>query len=311
MNWSYSGYRQFRKCNRQWYYSNIVAHPLAKKDPHRREATVLSRLKTLDAWRGDMVDQLISKVIINKIRKDEGLDIDKLLWVADRMFDEQYEFAVKKKYREPNIVLSDYANFSAILDLDNDRPIDKNELKRVRGDVHTSIRNFLGRENLIDYLRSASQWLTQRDLQYPFNRFRAKGRPDLILFFEDEPPHIFDWKVHTFATKTYQDQLMSYALALCKVNKIRPHKDFPTQLSSYDLTEYRLTEFQLLIDQVRDYSITVDDIIATENDIASGLMKMYQVGANKKYSECSPEDFPTTLDPSNCQKCSFKSICKS
>lgn len=311
MNWSYSGYRQLRKCNRRWYYSNIVAHPLAKKNPHRREATVLSRLKTLDAWRGDMVDQLISKVIINKIRKDEGLDIDRLLWVADRMFDEQYEFAVKKKYREPGVILSDYSDFSAILDLDNDRPIDRDELKRVRDDVHTSIRNFMGHEDLIDYLRSASQWLTQRDLQYPFNKFKVKGRPDLILFFDDEPPHIFDWKVHTFATKTYQDQLMSYALALYKVNKIRPHRDFPTQLSSYELTEYRLTEFQLLLDQVRDYSITLDDITATENDISSGLMKMYKVGAQKKYSECSPEDFSTTLDPANCQKCSFKPICKS
>ncbi|MBO6793216.1 MAG: PD-(D/E)XK nuclease family protein [Balneolaceae bacterium] len=309
MNWSYSGYRQFQKCNRQWYYSNIVAHHAAK-DPFRKEVTVLSKLKTIDAWRGEIVDQLISEVIIGKIRKDRGLDIDKLLWVADRKFDEQYEFALNKKYREPNVILSDYNKFSAIIDLDNDQALDKTVLNRVRNDIHQSIRNFMSREDLIDYLRTGTQWLTQRDLQYPFSKFRAKGRPDLIVFFEDEPPHIFDWKVHTFAAKTYQDQLLSYALALSKVIDIKPHKDFPQELSEYDVRHYKLTEFQLLVNEIRSYSITDYDLSSTENNIASGLLAMYRVGANRKYSDCSHEEFPTTFDPSNCEKCSFKSICK-
>ncbi|MEQ8906026.1 PD-(D/E)XK nuclease family protein [Ekhidna sp.] len=309
MNWSYSGYRQFKKCNRQWYYSNIVAHQAAK-EPFRKEVTILSKLKTIDAWRGDIVDQVISQTIINKIRKDEGLDEDNLLWRADRVFEEQYDFALKKKYREENLVLSEYEYYSALIDLDNDRGIDQETLDRARMDIHQSLKNFLDKTDLIDYLRSASQWLTQRDIQYPFSRFRAKGRPDLIVFFEDEPPHIFDWKVHTFATKTYQDQLLSYAFALNKANEIKPHKDFPSNLSAFTVLDYRLTEFQLLIDEVRDYTISEEDINETENEIASGLMAMYRVGANKKYDECSSEDFPTAHNPSSCEKCQFKSICK-
>tara|TARA_A100000171_G_scaffold45088_1_gene48436 strand:- start:6473 stop:7399 length:927 start_codon:yes stop_codon:yes gene_type:complete len=306
MNWSYSGYRQFLKCNRQWYYKNIVAHGTAK-DPFRREVTILSKLKTLDAWRGDIVDEVIGQVAISRIRKKESLHEDTLLWVANRKFDERLDFARKKKYREPNIVFSDYDDFSAIIDFDNDKGIAESELQRVRNDTHQALKNFIEREDLIEYLRTADQWLTQRTLSLPFSRFRVIGRPDLILFFEDEPPHIIDWKVHTFATKTYQDQLLAYAFSLSKVN---PHKDFPANLKSYSVLDYRLTEFQLLTDESRDYEITQDDIRNTEDEIATGLLKMYRLGANRKFSECSPEEFPTTTDPSACGNCSFKPICK-
>jgi hypothetical protein len=306
MNWSYSGYRQFVRCNRQWYYKNIVAHGAAK-DPFRKEVTILSKLKTLDAWRGDIVDEVISQVAINKIRKNEGLYEDNLIWVANRKFEEKLEFAKKKKYREVDISFSDYDQVSAIIDLDNDQEIEQSELNRVREDIHKALRNFLKNENLIEYLRSASQWLTQRTFSYSFNRFRVIGKPDLILFFEDEPPHIFDWKVHTFATKTYQDQLFNYALSL---SKVKPHKDFPKNLSSYNILDYRLTEVQLLTDEIRDYQIAEEDIIATENEIATGLLKMYRLGAHRKFNDVSPDEFPTTYIPSVCSNCAYKQICK-
>ena len=232
---------------------------------------------------------------------------DTLIWVANRKFEEKLNFARKKKYREPNITFSDYDEFSAIINLDNGKEIEETELKRVRDDIHLALRNFIGQTDLIEYLRSASQWLTQRTLSHPFSKFRVIGRPDLILFFEDEPPHIFDWKVHTFATKTYQDQLLNYAISL---RKVKPHKDFPENLANYDVLDYKLTEFQLLTNEIRDYEITEDDIINTENEITGGLLKMYQLGAYRKFDESSPEEFPTTTDPSVCINCSFKPICK-
>ena len=279
-------------------------------DDFRREVTTLSRLKTLDAWRGDIVDEVISIVVINKIKNNKGLDIDNILWVADRRFNDQYTFAKNKRYREEGIAPSNCPEFAALLDIENDRPIEEGELKRVREDIHQSLRNFLENESLIDYLRSGSHWVAQRDLQYPVNRFKARGKPDLIVFFDNEPPHIFDWKVHSFATKTYQDQLLAYALALYKTNLNKPHIDFPSNLSDYELSDYKLTEYQLLINEVRDYSIVEEDVIATENEIASGLLSMYRIGAHKKYNECSDEDFPTALNPSSCERCSFKQICK-
>ncbi|MBB6324474.1 hypothetical protein FHS59_000089 [Algoriphagus iocasae] len=307
MNWSYSGYRQFLKCHRQWYYKNIVAHSSAK-DPFRREVTILSKLKTLDAWRGDIVDEVISQVAINKIRKKEGLYEDALIWVANRKFEEKLDFARNRMYRTPNITFSDYGQVSAIIDFDNGNGVKESELKRVRNDIHQALTNFVKREDLIEHLRTASQWLTQRTISLPFSKFRVVARPDLICFFQDEPPHIFDWKVHTFATKTYQEQLLAYAFSLSKVN---PHKDFPSDLGKYEVLDYSLTEFQLLTDEIRDYQVSDDDINSTEAEIATGLLRMYRLGANKKFSESTPEDFPTTTDPSVCGNCSFKPICKS
>lgn len=308
MTWSYSGYRQFLKCNRQWYYQHKVAHNKAT-EPFRREVTVLSKLKSLDAWRGELADQIISKTIY-KIWQGWDLNQDDILWDADKTFDQQLDFARKKEYRKKNYQFPEFEEIAALFSVDLGESIEESDIKRAREDIHTSILNFLRQSDLIDYLRTAKKLITQRPLRHPFSKFEVVGRPDLIALFEDEPPHIFDWKVHTFATKTYKDQLVHYALMLSNRNDYKPHVDFPENLADFDVHDYRLTEFQLLVDQVRDYDIDEEDIEEAERAISSGLLGMYRLGGDKPYNELLPEYFPTTFDPEICLKCSFKSICK-
>lgn len=305
MTWSYTGYRQFQKCSRQWYYSNIVAHTAATES-FRKEVTILSKLKTLDAWRGDIVDYIISRVIVSKIRKGSDLSEDRLLWVADKVFDEQLAYASGRVYRTTETKLDDFGKISAIIDLDFKRLIPESEITRVRRDVHLALKNFLSREEMIDRLRDAKQLITQRRFQQPFQRFKIKGTPDLIAIYEDEPPHIFDWKVHTFATKAYDDQLMCYAILLNNTK----HKDFPDTLKNYTVFDYKLTEFQLLLNEFRDYTMSQDDLDFTISSISGDLLRMYRAGADKTYLQTTPSDFPMTLDVSNCSTCPFTQICK-
>lgn len=306
MIWSFTGYRQFQKCTRQWYYSNIVAHTAAT-DPFRKEVTILSKLRTLDAWRGDIVDYIISRVIISKIRNGADLSEDRLLWVADKVFDQQLSDATKKTYRMDGVVLSDFEKVPAIIDLDFDRSIHESEISRARQDVHTALKNFLSNHELIEHLREARQLITQRRFLLPFQRFRIKGTPDLIAIYDDEPPHIYDWKVHTFATKSYDDQLMCYAVLL---NNTKQHKDFPATLKGYSIFDYRLTEFQLLLNEFRDYSMSQVDVDFTISTISNELLYMYRAGANSSYQDTTASDFPMTQDVSHCASCPFTRICK-
>jgi hypothetical protein len=134
-----------------------------------------------------------------------------------------------------------------------------------------------------------------------------KGTPDLIAIYEDAPPHIYDWKVHTFATKAYDDQLMCYAVLL---KNVKPHVDFPESLKEHSILDYKLTEFQLLLNEVRNYSMSQEDVDFTLGSISGDLLRMYRGGANKKYNDTTQADFPMTDDLSHCSTCPFIRICK-
>jgi hypothetical protein len=72
MRWSYSASRNFRQCQRQWYFKNIVASARAK-EPLRRRAYLLSKLQSVSAWRGKIVDDVISKTLIPRINRRNAI----------------------------------------------------------------------------------------------------------------------------------------------------------------------------------------------------------------------------------------------
>lgn len=55
MEWSFSQGATYTRCPRQWFYKYRFANALAKREPLRREAYLLSKLDTVWAWRGKVV----------------------------------------------------------------------------------------------------------------------------------------------------------------------------------------------------------------------------------------------------------------
>ena len=67
MFWSISESRTFKRCQRQWYYKNLLASPTAK-DPLRHTAYLLGKLQSISAWRGNLVDAVISETVLPAVR---------------------------------------------------------------------------------------------------------------------------------------------------------------------------------------------------------------------------------------------------
>src|ERR1700730_13455078 len=97
---SVTGYKQFGHCQRQWCYKNIVADSRVKNDSFRREVTLLSKLQTVYAWRGTIVDNILSRYLVNAINKRMPIKKDYFIAQAMTMFNSQLEYAVFQKYRE-------------------------------------------------------------------------------------------------------------------------------------------------------------------------------------------------------------------
>ncbi|MDN3657848.1 PD-(D/E)XK nuclease family protein [Ferruginibacter paludis] len=309
---SVSGYKQFKQCERLWFYKNIVADSRVKNDLFRKEVTLLSKLQSIYAWRGSIVDAILSKYLVLAINNKYPIKKDYFIEQAMSMFNTQLEYAVLQKYREPDAVITNNPSFNAFLECELGDGVSDAEINQAKDDITNALTNILDDNYFLDYLKSAKYVISQRPLIYNFDRFSVKAIPDFIAFFDNSAPHIFDWKVHTYGTTSYDEQLIAYAVALFKVAKLKPHADFPSDLSKWKINDYKLTEYQLLHkDRIkRDYDVTDDKIEDFGQNMSSAIIRMHMAGANKKYSQLKSQDFSTTAHIENCQKCPFQKICK-
>lgn len=312
MIWSFSSSKQFSRCQRQWYIRNYVANWRAEEGSVEKEAYLLSKLSSVFAWRGRLVDDVIEAYVVDSLRSRGIVDQDGVLEQTRDLFERQLAFARAHRLREPGMTASEAGDdFAALRDVEYQGSVSDDLVDQAWNDVETALLNLLRNEALVDRMRTASLLVAQRRLTFILSGpkselIKARARPDLIVFSEVEPPLIIDWKVHSFGRVDYRLQLASYALALTRCN---PHRDFPASISEYRPTDIGLWEVQLLTNRVRRYELAEDDIYELEAHIAETWKLMELAIDELDEGTLSPLDFPVTYYPATCARCSFQKLC--
>ncbi len=309
MEWSYSGSKSFYRCQRRWYFQEILAnsHPKAK-DALRRETYLLSQLQSIEAWRGSVVDWVIKNQIIRSLSRLGRFSERRVLEYAKEIFDQQLIFARNFRFREDGMTKTKGDDqYAALFNLEYGIEIRDSELEQAWNDIETALRNLMGNDEIITALREADQLVAQRTLYLHEDDFTVKAIPDVIAFYENEAPLIIDWKVHSAGRREYWLQLGCYALAL---TRSEPHSDFFCILpQQYGPNEVRLAEFQLLLPQVRWYSLTEEDVDAIEAYIfSSGTEMLLSLGEDGNDVK-RPLEFSVTEYPEDCLSCPFQKLC--
>lgn len=306
MIWSFTDHRRLLRCQRQWYYKNKLAH-WHPGNPKRFEAYILSKAQSISAWRGDIVDHVISGYIVPRINKRQTVHQNETLKYARGVFEKRLEFAKAKRYLEEGMTQKKAGDVYCVLySIEYGEQLDEGELETAWKEVVSAITILFRLDKIRGLMKSSTYLIPQRALSFSFEDTRVRAVPDLIAFFDNAPPHIFDWKVHAFGVKDYREQLATYAITLLKGKN---HNDFPQFLDSYEPTDIPLFEIQLLNNKVREYSLNQDDIEAMEDLIAESIMNMIVIGGNEKYDKIKISDLYTTLYPEACEACSFKKLC--
>ncbi|HZI58592.1 MAG TPA: hypothetical protein VFF39_17560, partial [Verrucomicrobiae bacterium] len=88
MIWSISDSKTFKRCQRQWFYKNIVGNGVAK-DPLRRRIYLLSKLQSVSAWRGQIVDDIISTFIVPAVISKRRITLEQAKARAHDLFERQ------------------------------------------------------------------------------------------------------------------------------------------------------------------------------------------------------------------------------
>jgi len=309
MQWSYSGSKQFTRCQRSWYFRNSVVNKQPNaKNPLRREAFLLSQLQSTAAWRGSLVDTVIEQEIILPLSRKATISEQRTLRYAEDLFDRQLRFAENlwDWWKEGTTKSEVGEEFAALVVLYEGKKIPEDELEQAWKDVEFAIQNLFANEEIIVALEQADQLFAQRTLYLKDDDFTVVAKPDVIAFYEDHPPLIIDWKVHQSGLKDYWLQLACYALALAQG---KPHRDFMIEQNQYQPTEIDCVEVQLLTNQTRSYRLDDADVDAVENYIFSSAMKMLAALGDKGNAVLRPFEFASARNPVQCDYCPFKTMC--
>ena len=306
MIWSFSSSRMFKHCQRQWFFKQHFANANAKKQPERREAYLLSTLQSIYAWRGSLVDLVLSTRLVPALNRGNLPRLTNLVTDARRLFDEQLTFAQANRMRVPGMSKTKAGNsFASLYNIEYELGLSDSEIQGVWKDIEDALHNLYSMQDFLFWLRDANHLIAQRPLTFTCHGVRARMVPDLVVIDADERLFVVDWKVHTFGIANARLQLASYALALVNCN---PHKDFPPVIANTCATDIGLVEIQLLTKQQRYYTLSENDINAVESYIVQTNVDMSLTTDNRP-KQFSPTDFPTATRAETCQRCNFRSLC--
>ncbi len=292
MKWSFSSHASFRKCPRQWFYKRVYANSRAK-DSQRREAHRLSKLEGLQAWRGKIVDTIISDTIIPSIVWNRPCNLRAAKRKGDELFDLQ---------RRQRLNVTESAGF---FETEYGIPLTEEMFQNARAEMHTALENFYRTEPLWNILNKADRLIPQRSLSFRHGEVTVQVVPDLLLFRHATIPAIFDWKVNARPLRDYWLQLVAGAIAF---SRCTPHRDWPTNGTRHGAHEIELLEIQLLTGTMRTHTATAEDVVNAEDFISFSATEM-QLALGDGEDDLKPKDLPVAQDPKTCQTCPFKKMC--
>jgi len=306
MIWSFSADRMFKQCQRKWYFDNLLAS-WRETNALRREAYLLSKMTTIAAWRGQIVDRVISEKIIPAMNWKRTANLHDVVREAKRLFDLQLAYARAHRLREPGFTASKAGEaFAAFSCVEYGEEIKKEEIEEAWQEIEEALTKFSAMSDLHAILSSSPYLIAQRPLQSKLAGTSIKGIPDLVGFYTDTPPLIIDWKVHRYGRADARRKLAFYAycLAACK-----PHRDFPIWQPRYLASDVRLLEVQLLTGQMREHRVAESDLDELEDYVAASALSMHLACEEEGRETLLPEDFDVTLWPDTCRRCVFRKLC--
>jgi hypothetical protein len=304
MKWSFSQHKTFKRCQRQWFYRNILACAIAK-DATRHEASRLSKLTTVWAWRGKVVDAVLSDRVIPAIAAGHQVTVDSALAEARRMFEAQRLLGLQGASARSNGGAT--GSFGGFVEVEYRQPFPEGTFEKAWQDVEQSIRNCFEDAPLLDQMRAARRVVTQRNLSFNHDGASVIAVPDVICFYDNEPPLIVDWKVNTDPVRDFWLQLATYGIALTRCN---PHRDWPPLPSGMTPCDVRLAEVQLLTQAVREHVVTEEDISQVSDLIYWSFQDMMLAcGGQPSAKVLRADAFDTAVSPGPCKTCQFRKLC--
>jgi hypothetical protein len=287
MKWSISAHNAFRRCQRQYYFAHVLAHPNAQKNPIRKEAYILKQLQTPQKWQGSLVEKGIEYYVLPVIKNKQSIELHRILNQILDLGRRQFAFSKAKSYRDPKIKKSSSnGEFCALSEHEYEENRDSIQIEEIFSNATQCIKNLMIKEELLNMLYKSTNFEIQKPLQFKQDEIIVEAYIDLFLYKNDKPI-IIDWKVTESEATDNSRQMLVYSLAVQKKFKVIPE----------------IYEVNLLKGEVTDYNFTLADMEDAEDFIFKSSQDIRILS--------DIEDFDFANKPATCIYCNFKKLCLS
>lgn len=265
----------------------------------RNEAQRLSKLTNLKAWRGKIVDAVISSAIIPSMDQGAPMDIESAQQIAWDIFQRQRVMGAEGKSIKS-------CDFSGFLEVEYGKTFTQEQFDGAWKEVQKALTTFFENSKIWGALLQAHSRKAQRIIPFNCNDVSLIAVPDVLCFYQNKAPLIIDWKVQSNPIGNYWMQLALYSMALVRC---RPHSDWPCLPPELSPSDISLAEVQLLTGVVRKHAVSQNEIEELEDIIESSVTEILLAKEGRKPKELRAEDFLTARSPSTCKYCPFKKLC--
>jgi len=289
LTWSFSRDRLFKDCRRAYFFNYYLSWGGWDKDApdNIRKAYILKNIRTVDAWVGDLVHQLIKWIIENRLSsKDIAFDEakDKAKTILLKTWEQSRAQLWKNDVKNNLNLYEHYYNIEYTQD----------QLKEKLSKVVNSLLNIY-QSGFIKFLASLSKdnFLTIDELDsFEFLGVKMFAIPD-FAFKKDGLFFLYDWKTG----KPYEKDIFQLSFYML----------YAQYKWKADIKDMRIVPVYLTQDSISFSPITPVSIDEVKTYAKSSLQDMKAVLISE--DKADEKLCPKTTELWRCKNCKFKEIC--
>jgi CRISPR/Cas system-associated exonuclease Cas4 (RecB family) len=283
------------------FFANLAAWHNAK-DPLRRESFLLSQVKTMDAWRGNLVHHAIEAYVVPALQARQTVSWDQVIEVARRLGTRQFEFSARRRFREKEMKKSKAGDeYCALFEHEFGPPPTAENLNKTLDSVEHSLQNLAKLEDFLKHVSGRSFYRSETNISADYNGVRIQGVIDLVFSGAYGHYGIVDWKDYSASSTTEARLQMSlYAWLMCQAPAWRVSQPENIELWEVNLglplaQQYKID--QAAFDELEDFMYR-----STEN-----LRRLCSDGT---YRATDLENYEYTENPNSCRFCPYQNVCR-
>jgi hypothetical protein len=290
------------RCQRQYYFHQIVASPAAK-DPLRQRAQILNQITQPAWWAGKIVHVAIEKWVVPELRLGRFPSAEDVIGQAHRIAKQQYDFSESGKYHaigkpeagDAYCILAPHF-FKDILV--------PGYLEETLTVIATVLRHLLDSQQMKPFLLGRQWYRWEQNLSFNVDGTTVRAIPDLVMPSKnDSGLDIVDWKVATSSSR-YHFQVAVYALAARETTWLAAHTQ--SSVTGYVIN---LLEPEPAIALKSPYIIDTSVLAATENEIYESIERIRSLIQDRKYGQIDVSSFEYARSVGTCALCNWHELC--
>ena len=292
-SWSKSRDEVFQTCPRQYYFNYYAYWGGWEKDaPERtRQIYILRNLKNRYMWAGEKVHECIRRTLRNLQRSIPILDVNQIVSITINQMRDEFRSSRARRYRV-------HPKTCALFEHEYELNLLDEHWKAAADDVEQCLRNFYSSETFVTLQELPREdWLGIEDYSF----FHLDGvRIWSVIdcgFRTEEGATIIDWKTGRGTDEYLSLQLSCYAMYGVEKWGIKPEN-------------IKLVEYNLLLDQRAEFSVTAGEIANTKAYIKGSIADMQSLLVDVENNVPKEEEFFKKVEEERIRaRCNFRKVC--